>query len=264
MGSSLPSTRHPFRPYTVTASSLISTPSGRPSRSIVDAIVGEAARRRQLVESLVADRGRHRSPLTRANANALEQVVRRRVAERAGVLEDDRACGWPSRRARPIGRARTSPSTPRTADRDRLPKSRCASARLGAKRSRARGRAHRARCACGPWCGCPSRFVVVLAFVALRFFSVSLVAAMRVMEISSGTIGSIERAKAICTGPRTWPQLIAGAHDGAEGADVEEIVAHELPERLSFVVVLGVELRGLRGPSYRRGASRCRPPDASR
>ena len=30
---------------------------------------------------------------------------------------------------------------------------------------------------------------------------------MRVMLISSGTIGSMLRAKASWTGPRTWPQL---------------------------------------------------------
>jgi hypothetical protein len=38
---------------------------------------------------------------------------------------------------------------------------------------------------------------------AFCFFSASLVAAIRVMEISCGTIGSIDWAKAICTGPRT-------------------------------------------------------------
>ena len=32
---------------------------------------------------------------------------------------------------------------------------------------------------------------------------------MRVMEISSGTIGSMLWAKANWTGPRTWPQLIS-------------------------------------------------------
>ena len=37
----------------------------------------------------------------------------------------------------------------------------------------------------------------------------SLVTAMRVMLISSGTIGSTLRAKANWTGPRTWPQLIS-------------------------------------------------------
>lgn len=39
-------------------------------------------------------------------------------------------------------------------------------------------------------------------------FSFSLVAAIRVMDISSGMTGSQERAKAICRGPRTWPQLM--------------------------------------------------------
>src|SRR5580704_917436 len=37
------------------------------------------------------------------------------------------------------------------------------------------------------------------------FFSASLVAAMRVIEISSGTIDSNDRAKESCTGPRTCP-----------------------------------------------------------
>ncbi len=31
---------------------------------------------------------------------------------------------------------------------------------------------------------------------------------MRVIECSLATIGSTERAKVICTGPRTWPQLM--------------------------------------------------------
>jgi hypothetical protein len=38
--------------------------------------------------------------------------------------------------------------------------------------------------------------------------SPSSVIAMRVMEISSGTTGSMLRAKANCTGPRTWPQQL--------------------------------------------------------
>ena len=37
--------------------------------------------------------------------------------------------------------------------------------------------------------------------------SFSVVAARRVMEISSGNTGSTEVAKVICTGPRTWPAL---------------------------------------------------------
>ena len=41
------------------------------------------------------------------------------------------------------------------------------------------------------------------------FLSASLVAAMRVMEASSGITGSTEAANAICTGPRTWPALMA-------------------------------------------------------
>ena len=49
--------------------------------------------------------------------------------------------------------------------------------------------------------------VAFVALLALLLF-VELVAAMRVMEISSGTIGSMERAKESCTGPRTWPQLM--------------------------------------------------------
>jgi hypothetical protein len=37
--------------------------------------------------------------------------------------------------------------------------------------------------------------------------SASVATAMRVMECSSATMGSTERAKVSCTGPRTWPQL---------------------------------------------------------
>ena len=37
--------------------------------------------------------------------------------------------------------------------------------------------------------------------------SASVATAMRVIECSSATTGSTERANVICTGPRTWPQL---------------------------------------------------------
>ena len=40
------------------------------------------------------------------------------------------------------------------------------------------------------------------------FFSASLVAAMRVIEISSGMIASTERPNVNCKGPRTCPQLM--------------------------------------------------------
>lgn len=45
----------------------------------------------------------------------------------------------------------------------------------------------------------------VIAVFGLIF---SLVTAMRVMECSSATMGSTERAKVSRTGPRTWPQLV--------------------------------------------------------
>ena len=67
---------------------------------------------------------------------------------------------------------------------------------------------------------------------ARSFFSASLVAAMRVMEISSGRTGSTERAKPICTGPAHLAGVDAGGQHGAEGADVEEIVAHEAAQTL--------------------------------
>jgi hypothetical protein len=45
---------------------------------------------------------------------------------------------------------------------------------------------------------------MVRSFVKASF---SFVTEERVMEISSGTIGSSDRAKVIWIGPRTWPQL---------------------------------------------------------
>jgi hypothetical protein len=48
---------------------------------------------------------------------------------------------------------------------------------------------------------------------------------MRVMVCSSATMGSTERAKVSCTGPRTWPQFTRG-HDRAKGAHVKEVLAH--------------------------------------
>ncbi len=41
----------------------------------------------------------------------------------------------------------------------------------------------------------------------VRSLSASVVAASRVIEISSGRTGSTEAAKVICTGPRTCPEL---------------------------------------------------------
>ena len=39
----------------------------------------------------------------------------------------------------------------------------------------------------------------------------------------------MERAKVICTGPRTCPQLNSvGAHHSAKGAHIEEVLAHPL------------------------------------
>ena len=44
-------------------------------------------------------------------------------------------------------------------------------------------------------------------FFSCSCFSHSVVTAMRVMDCSRETIGWMERAKASCTGPRTWPAL---------------------------------------------------------
>src|SRR3954465_62070 len=56
-------------------------------------------------------------------------------------------------------------------------------------------------------CTLVAAFLVVLALGAL-FFSASFVAAIRVIDTSSGRIGSTERPKANCTGPRTCPALM--------------------------------------------------------
>ena len=53
-----------------------------------DAIIGEAPRRRQIVEPLIAD-GVNVLAADPVDTNALEQIVRLRVAERAGVFEGD-------------------------------------------------------------------------------------------------------------------------------------------------------------------------------
>src|SRR5437868_1296198 len=51
--------------------------------------------------------------------------------------------------------------------------------------------------------------VPVIEPSAFACFSASstVVTDLRVIEYYRGTIGSIEREKVICTGPRTWPQL---------------------------------------------------------
>jgi hypothetical protein len=57
-----------------------------------------------------------------------------------------------------------------------------------------------------PHCAIIGTLVAIV--VASPAFSFSFVAAMRVIVISSGNIGSAELAKVTCTGPRTCPALI--------------------------------------------------------
>ena len=58
------------------------------------------------------------------------------------------------------------------------------------------------------------------------------------------------------------PAIDACAHDRAEGTDIEEILAHEVPKPVGLVVVLRIERLVREQPSCRRAGSRCRPSDA--
>ena len=79
------------------------------------------------------------------------------------------------------------------------------------------------------------------------FFSASLVAAIRVIEISSGTIGFERSREGELHRAAHLSAIYASAHDRAEGADIEEIVAHELPKLLPLRRPLRVELLVCRG-----------------
>ena len=70
---------------------------------------------------------------------------------------------------------------------------------------------------------------------------------MRVMEISSGTIGSTERGEGELHRAAHLSAVDARAHDRAEGAHVEEVGAHPIAQFGGFVIVLRIELGVFRG-----------------
>ena len=222
------------------------------------AIIGEPARRRQVVESLVAD-GVNVLAADAVDANALEQVVRLRVAERARVFEgDELACGHFAARRRSIVLEHVP---------ERIPDKRKIVVREAGPFGELGGNeAMRAVEAVGHDVlaahGAVLRPLVVAALDLLGLFG--LVGRRHSRDgdferhdrLDGAREGELHRSSHLSA-------IDAGAHDRAEGANVEEIVAHELPKLAGLFVVLRVERLVRHEPSCRPAGSRCRPSDAS-
>ena len=169
-----------------------------------------------------------------AHRHALQQLVGGGIAKIAVMLEDDQA----ARRHLPArGRAvvleHTCQCLPQKARSVLREAGALSLGEPGRRRSRGRDRGHRARCACGPWCG-SSRPLVSGLLVSVRLFG--LVGRghagdgdfERHDRLDGAGEGELHRAAHLAG-------IDAGAHHGAEGAHVEEIVAHEAREGLRLV-----------------------------